>query len=146
MAKADGFEMLKGHVEIDEAYIGGYRAGGNPGAGDNKTIVLGIVERGGRTVAKAVPNLRKETIRPFVYENIRRDRSSLPTKPILRLTQEAGYDHKSVNHSKYEWRKYNYRRDECHHTNSVEVVLEAVQKFNSQHAYSRVAGNIWTVI
>src|SRR6202167_1851277 len=68
MAKADGFEKMKGHVDIDEAYIGGYRAGGNPGAGDNKTIVLGIVERGGRTVAKAVPNLRKETIRPFVYE------------------------------------------------------------------------------
>ena len=27
MAKADGFEKLKGHVEIDEAYVGGYRRG-----------------------------------------------------------------------------------------------------------------------
>ena len=26
MAKADGFEMLKGHVEVDEAYVGGRRA------------------------------------------------------------------------------------------------------------------------
>ena len=27
MAKADGFEMLKGHVELDEAYVGGYQPG-----------------------------------------------------------------------------------------------------------------------
>ena len=27
MAKADGFEEMKGHVEIDEAYVGGYRPG-----------------------------------------------------------------------------------------------------------------------
>jgi transposase len=71
MAKADGFEMLKGHVEIDEAYIGGYREHGGPGKGENKTIVLGLVERGGRTVAKAIPNLKKETVRPFIYQNIK---------------------------------------------------------------------------
>jgi ISXO2-like transposase domain len=39
---------------------------------------------------------------------------------IYDLLKGAGYEHKSVNHSKYEWRKYNYRRDEWHHTNSVE--------------------------
>ena len=33
MAKADGFEMLQGHVEVDEAFIGGYRAHGGPGEG-----------------------------------------------------------------------------------------------------------------
>lgn len=26
MTKADGFEMLKGHVELDEAYVGGKRS------------------------------------------------------------------------------------------------------------------------
>lgn len=25
MAKADGFQMLAGHIEADEAYIGGHR-------------------------------------------------------------------------------------------------------------------------
>ncbi|HWP27263.1 MAG TPA: IS1595 family transposase [Xanthobacteraceae bacterium] len=121
MAKADGFEMMKGHVEIDEAYIGGRRAGGGPGAGHNKTIVLGIVERGGRTVAQTVPNLRKETIRPFVYKNI--ERGSLVSTDeanLYKLLKRKGYEHKSVNHSKYEWRKYNYRHEEWHHTNSVE--------------------------
>jgi transposase-like protein len=121
MAKADGFEMMKGHVEIDEAYIGGYRKHGAPGAGDNKAIVLGIVERGGRTVAKTVPNLRRETIRPFVYENIEKgSRVSTDEANLYKLLKSKGYEHKSVNHSKYQWRKYNYRRDEWHHTNSVE--------------------------
>jgi len=121
MAKADGFEKLKGHVEIDEAYIGGRRERGGPGAGENKTIVLGIVERGGRTVAKAVPNLRTETVRPFVYENIERGSMvSTDESNLYKLLRSKGYEHKAVNHSKYEWRKYNYRRDEWHHTNSVE--------------------------
>jgi transposase len=121
MAKADGFEMLKGHVEIDEAYIGGYREHGGPGKGENKTIVLGLVERGGRTVAKAIPNLKKETVRPFIYENIKAGSAvSTDEASIYDLLKSAGYDHKSVNHSKKEWTKYSYRRDEFHHTNSVE--------------------------
>jgi len=121
MAKADGFEMLQGHVEIDEAYIGGYREHGGPGKGENKTIVLGIVERGGRTVAKSIPNLKMESVRPFIYENIKAGSAvSTDESRIYDLLKSAGYDHKSVNHSKKEWTKYSYRRDEFHHTNSVE--------------------------
>ena len=121
MAKADGFEMLQGHVEVDEAYIGGYRAGGGPGKGKNKTIVLGIVERGGRTIAKSVPNLKMDSVRPFIYENIKAGSAvSTDEANIYDLLSSAGYDHKSVNHSKKEWTKFNYRRGEYHHTNSVE--------------------------
>lgn len=121
MAKADGFKEMQGHVEIDEAFIGGRRIGGAPGKGENKTIVLGIVERGGRTVAKSVPNLRMDSVRPFIYENVKAGSAvSTDESNIYDLLKNAGYEHKSVNHSKYEWRKYNYRRDEWHHTNSVE--------------------------
>src|SRR5579863_2963908 len=53
MIKADGFQLLKGHTEIDEAFIGGEHHGGKHGRGaENKTIVLGIKERGGRMVAE----------------------------------------------------------------------------------------------
>lgn len=121
MAKADGFAEMQGHVEIDEAYVGGYRPGGKPGRGTNKTIVFGMVERGGRTVAKAVPNLRMETVRPLVYKNIKAGSAvSTDEASIYDLLKNAGYDHKSVNHSKDQWRTYNYRRAEWHHTNSVE--------------------------
>ena len=93
MAKADGFETMQGHVEIAETYVGGYRPHGGPGKGENKTIVLGIVERGGLSSDEA---------------------------PIYDLLKSAGYDQKADNHSKKQWRKFNYRRDEYHHTNSVE--------------------------
>jgi len=121
MAKADGFVEMQGHVEIDEAFIGGYRPHGGPGKGENKTIVLGIVERGGRTVAKSVPNLKAETVRPFVYKNIKAGSAvSTDESAIYKLLKDAGYDHKPVDHSKKQWRTFNYRRDEYHHTNSVE--------------------------
>jgi transposase len=120
MAKADGFGEMQGHVEIDEAYIGGYRPG-KPGHGDNKTIVIGMVERGGRTIAKTVPDLKGESVRPFIYENIKAGSAvSTDESRIYDLLKSAGYDHKAVNHSKKEWRKFNYRRDEYHHTNNVE--------------------------
>jgi Transposase zinc-ribbon domain/ISXO2-like transposase domain len=43
MAKADGFEMLQGHIEADEAYVGGRHSGGKRGRGaPGKTIVFGL--------------------------------------------------------------------------------------------------------
>jgi hypothetical protein len=36
------------------------------------------------------------------------------------LLKGDGYDHMAVNHRTKEWTKYNYRRDEYHHTNNVE--------------------------
>jgi transposase len=56
MMKADGFEKLQGHVEADEAYIGGYQSvAERKRKGSNKTIVMGIKERGGRMVAEIIP-------------------------------------------------------------------------------------------
>ncbi len=122
MAKADGFEVLQGHIEIDEAYIGGERHGFGPGpAGTGKTIVMGMVERGGRTVAQSVPNLKMESVRPFIYKNVKAGSLvSTDESNIYKLLKSAGYEHKSVNHSKKQWRKFNYRHGEYHHTNSVE--------------------------
>src|ERR1700730_5201080 len=45
--------MLHGHVEMDEAYVGGKRSGGKRGRGaPGKTIVFGMKERGGNMTAK----------------------------------------------------------------------------------------------
>src|SRR5579872_5963281 len=51
MAKADGFELMQGHVEVDEAYVGGYRPGKRGRGAAGKTIVFGLKERGGRMVS-----------------------------------------------------------------------------------------------
>jgi transposase len=121
MAKADGFEMLKGHVELDEAYIGGYRPGVGGRGAAGKTIVMGLVERGGRTVAEVIPNVKLETLRKVVTRTVEKG-SAVSTDELMsyKLLKRDGYDHHSVNHGKKKWTRYNYRRNENHHTNSVE--------------------------
>jgi len=121
MAKADGFETLKGHVELDEAYDGGYQPG-KSGIGTNKTIVFGMVERGGRTVAQVIPDVTKPTLRDIVHQNVERG-SAVSTDELrsYRLLKRDGYDHRAVNHSKKQWQKFNYRRGEYHHTNSSDL-------------------------
>jgi transposase len=136
MAKADSFEKMKGHVEVDEAYVGGYR----PGVGARsrgKTIVIGIAERGGRTVTKAVPNLRKESVRPFFYENVEKGAMvSTDEAPIYELLKKEGYEHKAVNHSAKQYTAYNYRRDEWHHTNTIEGFWKLFKNsVNSTHIH-----------
>ena len=67
MSKADGFEMLQGHVELDEAYVGGKRSGGKRGRGaPGKTIVMGLAERGGRMEAVVIPDVTTDTLKAVV--------------------------------------------------------------------------------
>lgn len=51
-------DALLGEVEADETYIGGRKRGGKRGRGsENKLVVFGMVERGGRVRAKVVRNV-----------------------------------------------------------------------------------------
>lgn len=45
MGSADEFEILKGHVELDEAYVGGHRPGKRGRGAEGKTIVMGMTWR-----------------------------------------------------------------------------------------------------
>jgi transposase len=122
MAKADNFEMLKGHVEMDETFVGGRNTGGGRGRGmDNKTIVMGLKERGGPIIAEVIPSVTTASLRAVVERTVEKG-SAVSTDEWVgySLLKGAGYDHKAVNHSTKEWTKYNYRRNEYHHTNSVE--------------------------
>jgi transposase len=122
MARADGFEMLKGHIELDETVVGGRQSWKDYHAeGTNKTVVMGLKERGGRMVTEVVPNIRKHNLREVVLRTVEKG-SAVSTDELLsyNLLKGDGYDHRSVNHKAKEWRKYNYRRNEYHHTNNVE--------------------------
>src|SRR5258708_5053788 len=69
MESADIGGLLTGHVEMDEAYVGGVRSGGKRGRGaPGKTIVMGMKESGGRGAAQGIPNVRKDTLRGGVLE------------------------------------------------------------------------------
>jgi transposase len=115
MTKADGFEILKGHVELDEAYVGGRRHGKTGRGAAGKTIVMGLKERGGRMVAEVIPDIKTATLREVVFRNVE-PKSRISTDELYSygLLEGAGFDHGTVAHGKKE-----YARGEDH-VNHVE--------------------------
>ena len=108
--------MLSGTVEVDEAYYGGRlrhpqgpiqkdrtsktaRQAAARRRLDNKTPIVGAVERGGRIHAKAIPNLRTEQIIPLVTAHILPE-SMVYTDEAHVYTQlpKRGYQHRRVHH------------------------------------------------
>jgi predicted RNA-binding Zn-ribbon protein involved in translation (DUF1610 family)/transposase-like protein len=118
MTSADGTWPLKGHVEIDETFVGGRNR--KPGRGrkvamENKTVVFGMLQRDGRVIAGPVPNRRKGTLEPIIQRNVTRGSMiSTDEHGAYRDLAGIGYKHGTVNHRKDEW------VDGITHTNSLE--------------------------
>jgi len=114
MATADAGRggPLKGHVEIDEAILGGRRPRARKW--ENKTVVMGMVERGGRIVAGPVPDQTNYTLEGIVTENVEKG-STISTDELLAYRDlHHDYVHGTVKHSAKE-----YVRD-IHHVNTLE--------------------------
>lgn len=118
MQTADVDRMLAGHVEADEAYIGGKRGRGAP----SKTIVMGLKERGGAIQTVVIPDVRKPTLRAVVNERVEKG-ATVSTDELLSygLLTGDGYNHGSVKHGAKEWSTYDHRTDTTHSVNSVEA-------------------------
>jgi transposase-like protein len=105
-----------GKVEIDETYIGGKKQGKRGRGSENKTVVLGMVEREGRVRAMVVPDVKAKTLLPKIEANVIKDATvytdDLPSYDKL---ESLGFDHKTVAHSQ----KIYVTGDDIH-TNSVE--------------------------
>jgi transposase-like protein len=113
MSRADGFEMLQGHVEADATWVGGRRP--YPNRRENKTILHGIKQRGGRIAVEAVADEQTRTLRRMFARYVAVGSTvSTDEHRSYGLLKEDGYIHGAVNHSAYE-----FVRGE-HHTNSVE--------------------------
>ncbi|QLH40626.1 MAG: IS1595 family transposase [Defluviicoccus sp.] len=121
MDKADGFAMLQGHVELDEAYVGGHRPGKRGRGAAGKTIVMGLKKRGGEIAAEVIPNVKKDTLRNVVLRNVEPG-STVSTDELVSygLLTGDGYQHGQVKHGAREFAVYDYRSGEMHHTNHVE--------------------------
>ena len=112
-----GIEKLVGEVEIDESYIGGRRpnTGGRGRGAQNKTIVLGMKERGGNMVAMVIPDVKSATIQPLIEQYVSQD-AIVHTDEWwgYRLLRQAGFDHRTVRHGAGQW------ENEGSHTNAIE--------------------------
>lgn len=117
MASADQQGPLSGHVEIDETLFGEVRHGGGKGKGPRvgKTVVFGIVERGGSVRAGSIPNTKMETFRPIIQRNVEAGATiSTDENPSYNILQVSEYAHGTVNHRRKEY------VSGIHHTNTIE--------------------------
>ncbi|GAA0645085.1 IS1595 family transposase [Brevundimonas lenta] len=112
-ARTDSFNApLSGEVEVDETFVGGKESNKHAAKKDStqkghgierKTIVMGLVERGGEVRAGVIDNARSGTLRHIVGQNV--------AKGSKVYTDEWGgyndlrhdYDHQRVSHRKGEY-------------------------------------------
>jgi len=118
MANTDGDDGLSGHVEVDEAYIGGkdnYIGRPTDNGKSNKVAVMGMVERNGDLITRIIPKATKDVLLPHIIQNIEAG-STVSTDELHAYKGMTKYffNHGYVSHKRKQWRKG------IHHTNTIE--------------------------
>lgn len=116
-------ELMTGIVEADETYIGGKNKnrhadkkvkGGQGRGGEDKTPVIGLLQRDGKVVAKKAKDVSGKTLMSFITGNVKKGEtiSTDEWKGYSKVCQK--FNHLIVSHGKGE-----YVKGEAH-TNSLE--------------------------
>jgi transposase len=108
-------EALKGIVEVDETYVGG-KAHGKRGRGaENKTPVIGIVEREGKIKVTVTADTKQSTVMPLIKATVEKGSKVMTDEyNVYNGVKEAGYEHETVAHGEKEYARGNV------HTNTLE--------------------------
>jgi len=119
----DNDAQLDNEVESDETYVGGKNKnrhankkikGSQGRSAKDKTPVIGMVERGGKLVARKVDNVRAETLTREVIRNVKESATLYTDEWLGYNSLKRIYDHSVVKHNQ---RQYVNGRV---HTNTIE--------------------------
>jgi transposase len=101
-------DPLSGAVEVDETYIGGRdrnrhsskRSGSRGRGATGKAVVVGAVQRKGNIVAEVAPDVKAQTVIPFIKSYVM-PKSTVFTDELLsyQSVERQGYVHERVHHA-----------------------------------------------
>ena len=90
---------LKGEIELDESYFGGKRKGNRGRGAAGKTIVFGILERGGKVSVDIVKDVSAETLMQETVKKVRRGSIVYTDKwRSYDSLMFCGYKHLNIDH------------------------------------------------
>ncbi len=119
-------EILRGVIEVDEAYVGGRNKNRHankkyPNWVDGFQVVVGAVERDGSVVTERVPNRDRAVLQGFINKRVHRG-SRVYTDDLPSYRKMKGFTHRKVNHNTGE-----YVNGDCH-TNTIESFWALVKR------------------
>jgi len=107
-AQSGTFKKLGGEVEVDETFIGGKSRNMHKSkrervitgtGGKDKTVVMGIMERGGNVRAMVVDNRKKKTVQKQVREHVEAGAAIFSDELKSYEGLSADYQHAVINHA-----------------------------------------------
>ena len=112
-------EQLDNEVEADETFVGGKNKNRHAnkkvkGTSDDKSPVLGMVERNGNLRAKKVDNTTYETLSKEIIKNVKEGAKLYTDDYLSYRKMRRVYDHSVVKHHRHEYVKGRV------HTNTIE--------------------------
>lgn len=100
---------FSGEIEVDESYFGGIRKGKRGRGAGGKVPVFGLLKRGGRVYAKAIPDTRGKTLMGIMQDRIVPDSivysDNYYSYNVLDVSE---FKHYRINHSKQLVNKRNH--------------------------------------